>query len=47
MLEQLLRLELCKENVQIQTLDSQTLDRHQPCRFLPLAKEAKKLAEAL
>ena len=45
--EQLLRLELCKEYVQtpIQTLDG--IHVHQPCQFLPLAKEAKKLAEAL
>ena len=47
MLEQLLRLESCKEYVQtpIQTLDS--IPVHQPHRFLPLAKETKKLAEAL
>ena len=47
MLEQLLGLELCKEYVQmpIQTLDS--IHIHQPCQFLLLAKEAKKLAEAL
>ena len=47
MLEQLLRLESCKEYVQtpIQTFDG--IPVHQPCRFLPLAKEAKKLAEAL
>ena len=47
MLEQLLRLELCKEYVQtpIQTLDG--IPVHQPCWFLPLAKEAKKLAKAL
>ena len=47
MLEQLLRLESCKEYVQmpIQTLDG--IHVHQPCRFLPLAKKAKKLAEAL
>ena len=47
MVKQLLRLELCKEYVQtsIQTLDGNHV--HQPCRFLPLAKEAKKLAEAL
>ena len=46
-LEQLLRLEPCKEYVQmaIQTLDG--IHVHQPCQFLPLAKEAKKLAEAL
>ena len=43
MLEQLLRLESCKEYVQmpIQTLDS--INVNQPRRFLPLAKEAKKL----
>ena len=29
----------------IQTLDG--IHVHQPCQFLPLAKEAKKLAEAL
>ena len=47
MLEQLLRLESCKEYVQtpIQTLDS--IHVHQPRWFLPLGKEAKKLAEAL
>ena len=46
-LEQLLRLESCKEYVQtpIQTLDS--IHVHQSCQFLPLAKEAKKLADAL
>ena len=46
-LEQLLRLELCKEYVQtpIQTLDG--IHVHQSCWFLPLAKEAKKLVEAL
>ena len=45
--EQLLRLESCKEYVQtpIQTLDG--IHVHQPRWFLPLAKEAKKLAEAL
>ena len=47
MLEQLLRLESCQEYVQtpIQTLDG--IHVHQPHKFLPLAKEAKKLAEAL
>ena len=47
MVEQFLRLESCKEYVQtpIKTLDS--IHVHQPCQFLPLAKEAKKLAEAL
>ena len=47
MLEQLLRLESCKEYIQmpIQTLDG--IHVHQPHQFLPLAKEAKKLAEAL
>ena len=47
MVEQLLRLESCKEYVQtpIQTLDG--IHVHQPCWFLPLAKEAKKLTEAL
>ena len=46
-LEQLLGLESCKEYIQmpIQTLDS--IHVHQPHQFLPLAKEAKKLAEAL
>ena len=46
-LEQLLRLESCKEYIQmsIQTLDG--IHVHQPSQFLPLAKEAKKLAEAL
>ena len=45
--KQLLRLESCKEYVQtpIQTLDG--IHVHQPCWFLPLTKEAKKLAEAL
>ena len=45
--EQLFRLESCKEYVQtpIQTLDG--IHVHQPHQFLPLAKEAKKLAEAL
>ena len=40
-------MELCKGYVQtpIQTLDG--IYVHQPCQFLPLAKEAKKLAEAL
>ena len=47
MLEQLLRLESYKEYVQMpnQTLDG--IHVHQPHLFLPLAKEAKKLAEAL
>ena len=47
MLEQLLGLESCKEYVQtpIQTLDG--IHIYQPCQSLPLAKEAKKLAEAL
>ena len=47
MVEQLLGLESCKEYFQtpIQTLDS--IHVHQPCQFLLLAKEAKKLAEAL
>ena len=47
MLEQILRLESCKEYVQtpIQTLDG--IHVHQPHQFLLLAKEAKKLAEAL
>ena len=45
--EQLLRLESCKEYVQtpIQTLDG--IHVHQPRQFLPLAKEAKKLAVVL
>ena len=45
--EQLFRLESCKDYVQtpIQTLDG--IHVHQPCQFLLLAKEAKKLAEAL
>ena len=45
--EQLFGLESCKEYVQtpIQTLDS--IHVYQPCWFLPLTKEAKKLAEAL
>ena len=47
MVEQLLGLESCKEYFQtpIQTLDS--IHVHQPHQFLPLAKEAKKLAEAV
>ena len=47
MVEQLLGLESCKEYVQtpIQTLDG--IHVHQPHQFLPLAKEAKNLAEAL
>ena len=46
-LEQLPRLESCREYFQmsIQTLDG--IHIHQPCWFLLLAKEAKKLAEAL
>ena len=45
--EQLLRLELCKEYVQtpIQTLKG--IHVHQPHWFLPSTKEAKKLVEAL
>ena len=45
--EQILRLESCKEYVQtpIQTLDG--IHVHQPHRLLPLAKQAKRLAEAL
>ena len=44
--EKLLEIELCKEYVKtlLQTLDSIYVP--QPKRFLPLAKEAKKLAEA-
>ena len=44
--EQLLEIESCQEYVKtlLQTLDSTYI--HQPKRFLPLAKEAKKLAEA-
>ena len=47
MIKLLLGLESCKEYVQthIKTLDG--IHVHQPCWFLPLAKEAKKLAEAL
>ena len=46
-LEELLGLESCKDYVQIpiQTLDG--IHVHQPRWFLPLANEAKKLAEAL
>ena len=46
-LEQLLDIQACKEYVQtpLQTLDS--IQVNQPKRFLPLAKEAQKLAEAL
>ena len=45
--QQLLEIELCQEYVKtlLQTLDG--IYVHQPKRFLPLAKEAKKLAEAL
>ena len=44
--EQLLEIESCQEYVKtpLQTLDG--IYVHQPKRFLPLAKEAKKLAEA-
>ena len=44
--EQLLEIESCQEYVKtlLQTLDGIYI--HQPTRFLPLAKEAKKLAEA-
>ena len=44
--EQLLEIESCQEYVktQLQTLDC--IYVYQPKRFLPLAKEAKKLAEA-
>ena len=44
--EQLLEIESCQEYVKtlLQTLDGIYI--HQPKRFLPLAKEAKKLAEA-
>ena len=44
--EQLLEIESCQEYVktQLQTLDS--IYVHQPKRFVPLAKEAEKLAEA-
>ena len=44
--EQLLEMESCQEYVTtwLQTLDGIYI--HQPKRFLPLAKEAKKLAEA-
>ena len=47
MLQQLLGLESCKEYIQmpIQTLDS--IHVHQPHQFLPLDKEANKLAEVL
>ena len=40
-------MESCKEYVQtpIQTLDG--IHVHQPCQYLPLAKRAKKLVEAL
>ena len=45
--EQLLEIESCQEYIKtpLQTLDG--IYVHQPKRFLPLAKEAKKLAEAL
>ena len=45
--EQLLEIESCQEYVKtlLQTLDG--IYMHQPKRYLPLAKEAKKLAEAL
>ena len=44
--EQLLEIESCQEYIKtpLQTLDG--IYVHQPKRFLPLAKEAKKLAEA-
>ena len=44
--EQLLEIELCQEYIKtsLQTLDGIYI--HQPKRFLPLAKEAKNLAEA-
>ena len=44
--EQLLQIEACQEYVKtpIQTFDG--IYVHQPKRFLPLAKEAKKLTEA-
>ena len=44
--EQLLEIESCQEYVKtlLQTLDGFYI--HQPKRFLPLAKETKKLAEA-
>ena len=45
--EQLLRLESCKEYVQTPIQTSEGIHVHQPCRFLLLAKEVKKLAEAL
>ena len=43
--EQLLEIESCQEYVKtpLQTLDGNYV--HQPKRFLPLSKEAKKLAE--
>ena len=45
--EQLLEIELCQEYIKtpLQTLDGIYI--HQPKRFLPLAKDAKKLAEVL
>ena len=45
--EQLLEIEPCQEYIKtlLQTLDGIYI--HEPKRFLPLAKEAKKLAEAL
>ena len=45
--EQLLEIESCQEYVKtlLQTLDG--IHVNQPKRFLPLAKEAKKLAEEL
>ena len=44
--EQLLEIESCQEYVKspLQTLDS--IYVHQPKRFVPLAKEVRKLAEA-
>ena len=45
-LEQLLGLESCRDYVKtpIQTLDG--IHVHQPCWFLPLAKEAKKISRS-
>ena len=45
--EQLLEIQLCQEYIKtpLQTLDGIYI--HQPKRFLPLAKEAQKLVEAL
>ena len=44
--EQILEIELCQEYIKILLLTLDGIYIHKPKRFLPLAKEAKKLAEA-